>query len=178
LTGNTFVIDLFMTITNVKTLRQRLIYARELRGLSQAELAKRCKCSQGTIGNVESGERETLRNLVMVARVLNVSADWLFDGKGPKPEKLGTIETLPNYFLEDSGSTAINYSIGRDNFPTQRPEANDSTVVTLPPPKPDKWTVRAIEILAQLNEAQRAACVVNLEIYLTAVGPPKYGQTL
>jgi transcriptional regulator with XRE-family HTH domain len=71
----------------VKTLKERLIYARELRGLSQAELAKRCKCSQGTIGNVESGERETLRNLVMVARVLNVSADWLFDGKGPKPEK-------------------------------------------------------------------------------------------
>lgn len=81
------MINNFQTITRVKTLKDRLIYARELRGLSQAELAKRCKCSQGTIGNVESGERETLRNLVMVARVLNVSADWLFDGKGPKPEK-------------------------------------------------------------------------------------------
>lgn len=160
-----------MTITNVKTLRERLIYARELRGLSQAELAKRCKCSQGTIGNVESGERETLRNLVMVARVLNVSSDWLFDGKGPKPQK-------PDQAIEPSITDPSSYPSGRDNHPTHRVELNHSCVVALPGPKPDKWILRAAEILTQLNEAQRAACVVNLEMYLAAVGPPKDGQTL
>jgi transcriptional regulator with XRE-family HTH domain len=72
-------------ITNVNTLKERLQYARELRGLSQGELARQAKCSQSTIGNIESGERDTLRNLVVVARVLRVSADWLYDGHGPKP---------------------------------------------------------------------------------------------
>jgi transcriptional regulator with XRE-family HTH domain len=74
-------------ITNVNTLKERLQYARELRGLSQGELARLAKCSQSTIGNIESGERDSLRNLVVVARVLRVSADWLYDGHGPKPTK-------------------------------------------------------------------------------------------
>ena len=74
-----------MKITNVKTLQDRLKYARELRGLSQKQLAERSKCAQSAIGNVESGERQTLRNLVDVARALEVSADWLYDGKGPQP---------------------------------------------------------------------------------------------
>lgn len=42
-------------------------------------------CAQGTIGNVESGERRSVRNLVEIARALDVSIDWLYDGKGQKP---------------------------------------------------------------------------------------------
>lgn len=79
----------------MNTLKERLRFARDLRGLSQGELADRAKCSQSTIGNVESGERDTLRNLVMVARVLNCSADWLYDGLGPKPSAATTNSYTP-----------------------------------------------------------------------------------
>lgn len=72
-------------IKTVKTLRDRLIYARTLRGLSQAELARRSGCAQSAIGNIESGERKSLRNLIEVARVLNCDPGWLYDGKGAKP---------------------------------------------------------------------------------------------
>jgi transcriptional regulator with XRE-family HTH domain len=161
------VIDLFMKITNVKTLRERLIYARELRGFTQSELAKRAKCSQGAIGNVESGDRETLRNLVMVARALHVSSDWLFDGKGEKPEKMPAARPELSRYPEWQESPAAHMA-----------EDERTRVIALPAPKPDKWMTRATEILAQLNEAQRAACVINLELYLAAVGPPKDGQTL
>lgn len=82
---NTYVIASAPTITNVKTVRDRLKHARLMRGLSQAELAAAAKCSQSAIGNFESGERKTLRNLVEVARALNVSIEWLYDGRGPGP---------------------------------------------------------------------------------------------
>lgn len=74
------------TITLVKTLGERVRYARERRELTQQELAKRAGCTQGAIGNVETGERQSLRNLVSVARALHVSTDWLFDGHGPEPD--------------------------------------------------------------------------------------------
>lgn len=85
-----------VNITSVNTLGERLTYARELRGMSQQELAERASCTQGAIGNVESGERHSLRNLVAVARALRVSADWLYDGKGPKPV-LGVAESEAIY---------------------------------------------------------------------------------
>ena len=75
-----------MTITLVKSLKDRLIYARTMRGITQGKLAKLAGCSQGTIGNVESGIRLTLRNVVQVARALDVSSDWLSDGIGQAPE--------------------------------------------------------------------------------------------
>jgi hypothetical protein len=37
-----------------------------------------------------------LRNLVIVARVLQCSADWLYDGKGPKPTQEQLTYTAPN----------------------------------------------------------------------------------
>jgi transcriptional regulator with XRE-family HTH domain len=84
---NTNVMNLAETITVVKTLGERVAFARKLREMTQAELAAEVKCAQGTIGNIEAGQRKTLRNLVAIARALNVSADWLADGKGPSPRK-------------------------------------------------------------------------------------------
>lgn len=104
------MIDLLQKITTVKTLRERLIFARELRGLKQHELAAKAHCSQGTIGNIESGLRNTLKNLVEVARVLNVSPDWLYDGKGPSPEALNRANVHRFEAREtDSNTTATLY---------------------------------------------------------------------
>ena len=57
-------------------------------------------------------------------------------------------------------------------------QAHNITALPSPAPKPDKWIARAVDILTQLNESQRAACVVQLEMYLAAVAPPQVGQTL
>ena len=87
-TVNTNVLSLAATITGVQTLAERLKYARELRHLTQGELAAKAHCVQGTIGNIEKGTRKTLRNLVDVARALQVSPEWLQDGRGPGPKSL------------------------------------------------------------------------------------------
>jgi transcriptional regulator with XRE-family HTH domain len=83
----------------VKSLAQRLAFARELRGLTQAELARRAHCSQSTLGNAEAGLRHSLRDLVAVARALEVSVDWLYDGKGEAPiaSGLAVNETRATY---------------------------------------------------------------------------------
>jgi len=69
----------------VKTLAERLKHARDLRGLTQAELASRAGVKQTTIGNAEAGTRKQLQSLVAIARALDVDPDWLFDGNGPAP---------------------------------------------------------------------------------------------
>lgn len=74
------------SITVVKTLGQRLLFARELRGFTQDQLADLAGCTQGAIGNCESGLRTSLRNIVDVARALDTSVYWLWDGKGPAPK--------------------------------------------------------------------------------------------
>ena len=79
----------------MKTLAERLKHARDLRGLSQAQLAKLAKCRQSTIGNAEAGIRKRLANVVTVARVLDVSADWLADGRGPAPTLLAAEPAAP-----------------------------------------------------------------------------------
>ena len=66
----------------METLAQRLKWAREAKDMTQGDLAIAAKCSQGTIGNVESGTRVTLRNLARIAHILGVDALWLEDGTG------------------------------------------------------------------------------------------------
>ncbi len=66
----------------VGTLGERVSSVREERGLSQASLAQKAGVSQGTIGNIESGARKRPRDLVAIAKALDVSADWLETGKG------------------------------------------------------------------------------------------------
>jgi transcriptional regulator with XRE-family HTH domain len=68
-------------ITDVMTLAERMKQAREKSGLTQTELAKKVGVSQGTIANLESGFRKQPRNLLALARALNVDADWLDGGK-------------------------------------------------------------------------------------------------
>ncbi|GGX33124.1 hypothetical protein GCM10007242_45260 [Pigmentiphaga litoralis] len=74
-------------ITFVKTFRERLIQAREARGMTQEQLARASGVSQGAIGNYESGSRNSSRQVVSLASALGVRAEWLDNGKGPMSEK-------------------------------------------------------------------------------------------
>lgn len=65
---------------SLRTLGDRLLWARLQRGLSQPALAKQAGCTQGTIGNVESGLRSRPRNLIAIAKALEVPPDWLENG--------------------------------------------------------------------------------------------------
>lgn len=61
----------------------RLRFAREARGLSQAQLALRAGCTQGAIGNIERNVRDGRgETLIHTADVLKVSYQWLRDGLG------------------------------------------------------------------------------------------------
>ena len=160
---NTFVFNFLLKITNVKTLKDRLIFARELRKLTQAELAKKSKCAQSAIGNVESGTRETLRNIVLVARALRVSVDWLYDGKGPKPEN------------QDTQQIAWN---NRANQPALVLTANASDNQTIDATTYDPYTLEVIHIMNRLRPDQRQAAAARLKEFIGYLTPPDNGQAL
>lgn len=90
------------------TLAKRLAWARAQKGLSQEQLAKSAGVSQGTIGNLEAGIRNTARKITAIAAALGVAPGWLADGTGcPVPETghaapvASTIQT-PSNDLEDA----------------------------------------------------------------------------
>ena len=56
----------------MKTIAERLRYARELKGWKQAQLAVAADVSQGTIGNIESGARQSRGSLPKIAKALGV----------------------------------------------------------------------------------------------------------
>ena len=62
-------------------------------GLSQANLAKRAKVSQGTIGQLEVGRNQGSGKILDIAIALGVSPEWLLYGKNP-PEMPVTSKNL------------------------------------------------------------------------------------
>jgi transcriptional regulator with XRE-family HTH domain len=67
----------------------RLKHARRLRKLTQVDLAQKAGVKQASISDLERGESKSFRGatLVAVAKVLNVRAEWLSQGKGPMERK-------------------------------------------------------------------------------------------
>ncbi|TDB28427.1 XRE family transcriptional regulator [Stenotrophomonas sp. ATCM1_4] len=74
------------------TLADRLSIAMSKRGMSQAELARRCGVSQPSVHGWLSGKAKFLRgeNLLRAASVLNVSEEWLATGQGSMDQRPGT----------------------------------------------------------------------------------------
>jgi len=64
------------------TLAERLTWAREQKGLTQAALAKLSGVTQSTIGNLESGLRLSARRIIDIATALDVDPIWLANGQG------------------------------------------------------------------------------------------------
>ena len=164
-----------LTITNVKTLQDRMIAARVFRGLSQAELAAAVGCSQSTIGNIESGYRKSMRNVTAAARALNVSAEWLSEGRGSGPfelvasvatEAADTVEAVPVADVSPQvEAVVVQINDAGHDLPTIRPEV-------------DAWTAEVLRIMATLTAEQKAAAVARLREFVGYLGPPRVGQAL
>lgn len=77
------------------TLGARLRQARDLRGISQYELARRARISRAFLSNVE-GDRKTPseRTVADVAAALDVSAFWLLSGEGSPAPRRDLVEDL------------------------------------------------------------------------------------
>lgn len=66
----------------MKTLAERLKFARENLSLSQQEVAKLAGISQPTYFKIENGLTLKPRNILDIAKALKVRADWLATGQG------------------------------------------------------------------------------------------------
>ena len=66
------------------SLGRRIKETREAKGLSQADLAERAGVSQQMISKLERGKAARSGDLVSIAAALDVSAEFLFSGTGPR----------------------------------------------------------------------------------------------
>ncbi|MGC3984803.1 MAG: XRE family transcriptional regulator [Pseudorhodoferax sp.] len=71
-----------VAITPVRTIGERVRWARDQRGLTQAALAKAAGVSTSTIGNLEAGIRDKPRELNAIAAAMRVLPAWLESGSG------------------------------------------------------------------------------------------------
>lgn len=79
----------------MKTLQERLIYAREKKQLSQTALGKAIGKSQSAIAALETGRNKSSTHTAKIADVLGVSALWLEKGEGEmSPAKLPDRQSL------------------------------------------------------------------------------------
>jgi phage repressor protein C with HTH and peptisase S24 domain len=75
-------IKVCITFVIMKTLADRLSWARTQARLTQQELAKATGVAQSTIASWESGARESGRKIAVVADFLSLNPLWLAEGKG------------------------------------------------------------------------------------------------
>jgi SOS-response transcriptional repressor LexA len=92
---NTNVMQPHGPITTVNTIGERVKWAREQRGLTQARLAKLAGVSTSTIGNLEAGLRDKPRELNAIAAALRASPQWIEEKKGSW-EEASNVEPGPN----------------------------------------------------------------------------------
>ena len=82
--ATTNVIEISGSITTVINIAERLKAAREEAGLTQEGVATAAGVAQGTVANIESGIRKNPRELLAIAKAVNVHPEWLKSGRGPK----------------------------------------------------------------------------------------------
>lgn len=67
---------------SMSELGENLRKARKAAKLTQPQLAKLAGSSTTTISDIERGRNESSKDLFKIARVLNVSVEWLVEGNG------------------------------------------------------------------------------------------------
>lgn len=90
--------------SELKSLGQRIAFARNRKDMSQPELARRVGVRQSTIGNIESGARKRPQRLLEIADALGVTQQWILTGALPMdaspPDHLSVQEVRAIYGAE------------------------------------------------------------------------------
>lgn len=88
----------FTYILSVMKIGHRIKESRELRRLSQGELARRVGVSQPTVSEWENGKTEpTVDNMRALAVELHVCFEWLATGRGRRDYRPGAAEPPAEY---------------------------------------------------------------------------------
>ncbi len=91
----------------MKTIAERLKYAREHKEWTQGGLAVAAGVSQSTVGNIEAGIREGRGSLPKLAKALSISHDWLADGEGEMLQNTTSNQTVPTTPNVSAASTEM-----------------------------------------------------------------------
>jgi len=91
----------------MKTLAERLAWARAKKEVSQERLATLAGVSQSTIGNLEAGIRSSARKLPQIANALGVSALWLAEGVGEVSQRNATPKDVATSLLTPEEVTEL-----------------------------------------------------------------------
>ncbi len=75
-------------LKNIKELSERLKYIRQIKGLSQVQLAEMAGATQQAIQQAESGQARRPRYLNELAQALEIPPEWLTMNKMPTQEKI------------------------------------------------------------------------------------------
>jgi transcriptional regulator with XRE-family HTH domain len=98
--------------------RKRLLQAREMRQLTQAELAAKAGLPPAAISHFETGGRKpSFENLVKLAEALSVTTDFLL-GREPEPEAAG--EEIAALFRDLGKASAADQEFIRDLLATRK----------------------------------------------------------
>jgi phage repressor protein C with HTH and peptisase S24 domain len=130
----------------MRTLAERLTWAREQKKLTQEGLAKLSGVSQSTIGNLEAGIRLTARKIIEIAAALDVDPMWLSNGTGmPRPGSAAEGRSAA-VSVEEPRPPYLVYS----NAPTSQEEIEDPFVIRGPSifvgDEPDTIKVQRVQI--------------------------------
>jgi len=78
--------------TDTDTLAKRLLMARNRKGWTQGKTAVAAGLAQTTVGNIESGTRQSAGSLPKLAKALGVRYDWLANGEGEMDDASASVE--------------------------------------------------------------------------------------
>lgn len=129
----------------MKTIADRLKYARGLKEWTQTQLAVAAEVSTGTIGNIESGARQSKGSLPQIADALGVRHRWLAYGEDPM--KSPTIGNQPPKDAHRTGETEPTYVL------SPRVSSMARTIATMFDSMPDKKKqLRALALCIQMMQ--------------------------
>lgn len=137
---------------NMKTIAERLKEARELKGWTQAQLAIAADVSTGTIGNIESGQRQSKGSVPQIAKALGISYEWLANEVGPMVVPTGAAMGSLEFTGKVTGEHYTPYRV--DPAPVARKPLSNfaNTIAEMFDTLPDDPIVRSV-VLGQITTA-------------------------